>query len=206
MAASKICYKKNYFIRIFFVFTFLCTGQSMLHSQNQRFYTKSALKKSISTQKSGMIVLGSWATLNIFSGSVGYYSSDNSSKYFHQMNTAWNLVNLGIAGFGYHSASKIDLNLGYKAALDKMQHFENLLLINSGLDLLYIGSGAWFWNLGIKKNNDHLTGYGKSVALQGSFLLLFDISLYLIHRKHTKNLVKWSDQLAFTGNGFLLSF
>ncbi len=122
------------------------------------------------------------------------------------MNTAWNLVNLGIAGFGYHSASKIDPNLGYKAALDKMQHFENLLLINSGLDLLYIGSGAWLWNQGIKKNDDRLTGYGKSVALQGSFLLLFDISLYLIHRKHTKNLVKWSDQLAFTGNGFLLSF
>ncbi|MEP0165959.1 MAG: hypothetical protein ABJF40_09995 [Balneola sp.] len=191
---------------IFFVITFLCSGQSMLHSQNQKFHTKFVLKNSISTQKTGMIVLGSWATSNIISGTIGYYRSDNSSRYFHQMNTAWNLVNLGIAGFGYKGASEIDLDLGYEAALDKMQSFDKLLLINSGLDLLYIGSGAWLWDQGIDTSSERLTSYGKSIVLQGSFLFLFDISLYLIHRRHAKNLGERSTQLTFTGNGFLLSF
>ncbi|MEQ9090687.1 MAG: hypothetical protein RIE52_06325 [Balneola sp.] len=178
----------------------------MLHSQNQKFHTKFALKNSISTQKDGMIVLGSWATSNIISGTIGYYISDNSSRYFHQMNTAWNLVNLGIAGFGYKSASETDLNLEHDAALDKMQSFDKMLLINSGLDMLYIGSGALLWNHGIDIKSDRSTGYGKSIVLQGSFLLLFDISLYLIHRRYAKNLGERSTQLTFTGNGFLLSF
>lgn len=206
MVASEICYKKNYFISIFFLVIFLCSGQSLLHSQNQKFHTKFTLKNSISIQKDGMIVLGSWATSNIISVTIGYYRSDNNTKYFHQMNAAWNLVNLGIAGFGYKSASETDLNLEHDAALDKMQSLDKLLLINSGLDLLYIGSGAWLWNHGIDIKSERLTGYGKSIVLQGSFLLLFDISLYLIHRRYAKNLGERSTQLTFTGNGFLLSF
>jgi hypothetical protein len=206
MHISEICYKKTHKLSIFFLVLILCTTQNVLHSQNRQISTKSALTKSISTQKSGMIVLGSWATLNIITGSVGFYKSNNDSKYFYQMNAAWNVVNLGIAGFGYRGALKIDPDLSYRSAVDKMQSFENLLLINAGLDLFYIGGGALLWKRGIDKDSNRQIGYGKSIVLQGSFLLLFDTVLYIVHSKHTNSLVAISDQLAFTGNGILFSF
>lgn len=206
MIISEICYKKNIIQIIFFSVVISCTTQSMLHSQNQKIFTKPTLKKSISTQKSGMVMLGSWATLNIVAGSVGYYISTDDSKYFHQMNAAWNLVNLGIAGFGYRGASRLDPDLGYDQALDKMQHFDSLLLLNAGLDVLYITGGALLWKRGLEKNSLRQTGYGKSIVLQGGFLLFFDITLYLIHSRHTKNLLDVSEQITFTGNGFRFSF
>ena len=184
----------------------LLFSQNLLHAQKSALSTNSALKKSISTQKKGMMVLGSWAVLSIISGTVGFYNSIGSEKYFHQMNVAWNLVNLGIAGFGYRGAARLDPTLNYDDALDKMQSFDQLLLINAGLDLVYIGTGAWLWKRGISKNSSRQIGYGKSIVLQGSFLLLFDATLYFIHSKHTQNLVKITDQLIFTGNGFLLNF
>ncbi|MEP1304246.1 MAG: hypothetical protein ABJM22_00010 [Balneola sp.] len=202
----KFCYKKNILKFFLFLTLILVTCQISLHAQNTDISTQSILKKSISTQKSGMIVLGSWATLNIISGSVGFFSSSESVKYFHQMNAAWNIVNLSIAGFGYHGVSRLDPNLGYTEALEKMRSFDKILLINAGLDLAYIGAGAWLWKRGINKSSDRQIGYGKSVILQGSFLLLFDTALYLIHNKNTQKILHLTEQLSFTGNGFILQF
>lgn len=184
----------------------LCFSQGSLHAQISSSEANIALKKSIDIQKSGMIVLGSWAILNIISGTAGYYTSNNDKKYFHQMNSAWNLVNLGIAGFGYRGALNTDLNLDYDSALVKMQSFEKILLINAGLDVLYIGTGVYLWKKGLSDNSDRLMGYGKSIVLQGGFLLLFDTTLYLIHRKETQSLLQITDQLSFTGTGLIFSF
>ncbi|MFY0683713.1 MAG: hypothetical protein JXR20_04110 [Balneola sp.] len=178
----------------------------MLRAQNSNFSSESALKKSISVQKNGMIVLGSWATLNIISGSIGFYNTSGDAKYFHQMNTAWNIVNLGIAGLGYRGANRLDLSMNHNTALMEIHNFERLLLINAGLDLIYIGSGVLLWKQGLKENSVRQTGYGKSLILQGSFLLIFDTTLYLFHRKHTKDLLQITDKLTFTGNGLVLSF
>jgi hypothetical protein len=202
----EFCYKKIFYKEVLLLALILVFAQNLLHAQYDTIYSNSTLLESISTQKTGMIVLGSWATLNIISGSIGAYRREGSSKYFHQMNAAWNLVNLGIAGFGYRGASRIDTDLNYSSGLDKMQDFERLLIINAGLDLIYIGTGAWLWSRGISENSSRQIGYGKSIVLQGSFLLLFDSILYLAHSRHTQELLKLGDQLSFTGNGFLLSF
>lgn len=203
MINLNFCYKICFYRNFIFLTLILLLTQNLLHAQNSKSSAEFALKESTSTQKTGMIVLGSWAVLNIFSGAVGYYNSTDDEKYFHQMNAAWNIVNLGIAGFGYRGALQIDPKLG---DLDTMQSFDRLLLINAGLDLLYIGSGTWLWKRGIEKKSARQIGYGKSIVLQGSFLLLFDAALYLVHSKHTSNLLQITDQLSFTGNGFLLNF
>lgn len=202
----KFCYKKVFHKYFFVSVVLLIATQNLLHAQDATFSTKSALQESIYIQKSGMIILGSWATLNIISGTMGFYKSDGNTKYFHQMNAFWNVVNLGIAGLGYRGALNTKYDLSFDTALDKMHSFERLLLINAGLDILYMGSGILLWKNGIKKNSVRQIGYGKSVVMQGSFLLLFDTMLYLIHNKHTRNLIGITDQLSFTGNGFLLSF
>ena len=47
-----------------------------------------------------MGVLLSWSALNIGVRTVGYFTTDGSIRYFHQMNAAWNVVNAAIAGIG----------------------------------------------------------------------------------------------------------
>jgi len=47
--------------------------------------------------KSGLVVLSSWAAVNITAGSIGWATAKGERKYFNQMNVFWNIVNLGIA-------------------------------------------------------------------------------------------------------------
>ncbi len=202
----KICYKKFWVIFLSLFVLFLCFNVNSLHAQNREFHAQDALKNSQKIQKTGMIVLGSWATLNIISGTVGFYSVRGDHKYFHQMNAFWNVVNLGIAGFGYNGASNLDLRMNYEDAISEMQSFERILLINAGLDLAYIGTGIWLWNRGLRKGSDRQVGYGKSLILQGGFLLAFDLALYAIHSPRTQELLRISDQLSFNGSGFTFSF
>jgi hypothetical protein len=206
MTQPYFCYTKNKLILWLGLISFLVLSQNPLHAQNREIYSQNALKESQNIQKSGMIVLGSWATLNIFSGSVGFFNSSGSLKYFHQMNTAWNLVNLGIAGFGYRGATRLDLSMDYNSALKELQNFERILFINTVLDLAYVGTGVWLWKRGLNKSSDRQIGYGKSLVLQGGFLLAFDAVLYLIHQKRTQSLLQISENLQFNGNSLVLSF
>lgn len=184
----------------------LLISSTLLHAQISDLEAEKVFSKSLAIQKSGMITLGSWAVLQILTGSLGYYSAEKSDwKYFHQMNAAWNLVNLGIAGFGYYGATHPDRELSASGMFSEMKRFDNILLINAGLDVLYIGTGAYLWNRGIKNDNPRLVGYWKSIILQGSFLLAFDTALYLIHSPLSHSFADGST-LSFTGNSVRLEF
>lgn len=68
---------------------------------------------------------------------------------------------------------------------------EKTYLINTGLDVLYVGAGLWMnKSSDNQKNPDKFKGYGNSIMLQGGFLLLYDAINYAIHRKHGKLLDK----------------
>lgn len=124
----------------------------MLHAQNGTFDAQIYAQKSFELQKKGMILLGSWATLNIISGSAGYFLSEKDTKYFHQMNAGWNLVNLGIAGFALYNISQMDAStLSYSEAVTELQKLDKILLFNSGLDLGYMATGAWMWERAYEK-------------------------------------------------------
>ncbi|WP_322815408.1 DUF6992 family protein [Chloroflexus sp.] len=62
----------------------------------------------------------------------------------------------------------IDENEAHAAA----ERLRNILLINAGLDLLYIGSGLWLIR-GAGERTDR-QGMGAGILVQGLFLLLFD--------------------------------
>ena len=146
------------------------------------FYLKS--QKNANT---GMYVLGSWALLNMASGAYGMSTQSGSTKYFNQMNLMWNTVNLGIAGYALVSSHLNDPGLlSPEQMMDKHLLTEKILLINAGLDVLYIASGA----LMIKRSNvtkrpELFKGYGQSLVLQGGFLLVFDVILYTIQHNHS---------------------
>ncbi|MAO64029.1 MAG: hypothetical protein CL666_03430 [Balneola sp.] len=179
----------------------------MLHAQNDTFDAQFYAQKSQDLQKKGMIFLGSWATLNILSGSAGYILSENDTKYFYQMNAGWNLVNLGIAGFALYGISQIDASaLSYSESLGELQNLDKVLLFNAGLDVGYMAAGAWLWERGIRKESQRLEGYGKSLILQGGFLFVFDLVLYMIHSPLTNDLIQLSDRLELTASGFKVHF
>ncbi|WP_020403391.1 DUF6992 family protein [Gracilimonas tropica] len=191
---------------LLFILIFLLSTE-LLHAQNGTFDPQFYAQKSQNLQKKGMILLGSWATLNILSGSAGYFLSENDSKYFHQMNAGWNLVNLGISGFALYSISQMDIStLSYSKSVTELKNLDKILLFNAGLDIGYMATGAWLWDRGIRKDSQRLKGYGKSLILQGGFLFAFDLVLYLIHSPLTNNLIQLSDQFELTASGFRINF
>jgi hypothetical protein len=166
------------------------------------FYLKS--QKNANT---GMYVLGSWALLNMATGAYGMSTQTGSSKYFYQMNLFWNTVNLGIAGFALVTAHLSDPTLlSPQQMMDKHLFNEKLLLINAGLDVLYMAGGVFM--ISKSKNStkrpELLKGYGHSLLLQGGFLFVFDLVLYTIQHNHSVNFLQ-NVQLSFRPQSFLLA-
>ncbi len=141
------------------------------------------MQKSIKTQNVGMIVLGGWAVANLATGGYGWASTTGQRMYFHQMNFMWNVVNLSIAGFALYNNSAIQTD-SFQAAefLAKHMKTEKILLINSALDVGYMGAGLLLKHYAAKsdKYKNLLAGYGNSLILQGAFLLVFDLTLHQV--------------------------
>ena len=202
-----MCYKQFFPVFTLFLGAIFFISPEMLHAQNRTFDAQFYAQKSFDLQKKGMIILGSWATLNIISGSTGYFLSEKSGKYFHQMNAGWNLVNAGIAGFALYNISQLDASaLTYTESLNELQKLDKILLLNTGLDVGYMATGAWLWERGLRKNSNRLKGYGKSLIIQGAFLFTFDLILYLIHSPITSDLLQLSEHITVSASGFRISF
>jgi hypothetical protein len=141
---------------------------------------------NIRTNRTGMYALGTWATGNIALGAYGWSRTTGETKYFHQMNTLWNTVNLGLAASGLFGLRKTPRE--EQALLDHSRRLERIFLINAGLDVLYMGTGLWLWEM---ENTDaerqhQLNGYGKSLLLQGAFLFAFDLVMFGIKKSQRK--------------------
>ena len=137
--------------------------------------------QTIKTTNAGMYTLGSWAIANMAVGVYGWSSNSGSSKYFHQMNFFWNTVNLSIAGFAIYNNFHTNFSeLSPENIMNRHLRTEKILLINAGLDAVYIGTGFLLrhLSLGSSKNSALMKGYGNSIILQGGFLLIFDAVLY----------------------------
>lgn len=152
------------------------------------FYTK-----SLSTNNTGMYILGSWAVANMVAGGYGWSQTTGQTKYFHQMNLFWNTVNLSIAGIAlYSNLTTSFADLSAAQMLEKHTKTENLYLINAGLDVLYVGTGFLLKHLATQKPKRHdlLKGYGNSVILQGGFLFVFDLVMWKIQHNHRLNFIQ----------------
>ena len=125
----------------------------------------------------GMLILGTWAVVNLILGSVASFRTHGQTQAFHQMNAYWNVVNLGIAAYGFWQASQVAV-LNFWEVLLAHQQIEKVLLANSALDCGYIALGLFLIEKGRRLEKDKWLGFGKSIVLQGAFLLLFDAILY----------------------------
>jgi len=130
----------------------------------------------------GMLILGSWAILNLVVGILGSFQRKGQVKAFHQMNAYWNVVNLGIAAFGFWQATQA-ASLNFWEVLVAQQQMEKVLLFNAALDLGYMSIGFLLIERGRRLEKERWFGFGKSILLQGAFLLLFDAILYGFHQQ-----------------------
>lgn len=173
-------------LKIFFLFCLIFPAsvvfaQDSFSEQLQNFHQQ---RKDIN--EAAMLVLGGWAAGNILAGTYGNFKASGEAKYFHQFNALWNVVNLGIAAFGYFNAINSDPSLMTNLEiLNDYNSLQSFLLLNAGLDAAYIITG--FYLKERSKNSpsaERLRGYGNSLLLQGGFLLIFDVTLYFIHQNN----------------------
>ncbi|MGC8865877.1 MAG: DUF6992 family protein [Bacteroidales bacterium] len=168
----------------FFLTVFFCLLFNSLIAQE----TSSVLMhESLKAQNTGMLFLGGWAITNLVVGGYGWAHATGHWKYFHQMNFMWNVVNLSIAGYALYSNSSTHWETIHASEfLASHLNTERILLINSALDLGYIGTGFLLKHFSYRSANHSnlLKGYGNALILQGAFLLVFDLSLYqVLHHK-----------------------
>lgn len=143
--------------------------------------------------------LGGYALANMAASGVAVGQTTGEAHYFHQMNIYWNAVNLGIAGIGLLGLRKQHPETETLTdAVQKNRSLQKVLLVNAGLDVVYVAGGLYLNERGNTHPDqaDKLHGYGKAVMAQGAFLLAFDALNYLIARKRGRDLpVRLTSQL-----------
>lgn len=160
--------------------------------------------------KTGMLTLGSWAVGNFVVSGLSLNQPKDDRYYFHQMNVLWNTVNVTLAGLGYWQATRLDTDVSLAKAVKSHHSLRRTLLFNAGLDVAY-GAGG-FYLLERAKNDaeqaDRWRGYGRSLILQGGFLLVFDAVMYLVVGTQTDSLDALLDKLTVRpgGVGFIHRF
>jgi hypothetical protein len=156
-----------------------------------------------------MTSLGSWAIVNFVGSGYGWATSTNSEvKSFHQMNVMWNTVNFALAVPGYLKAKQNNTDLTLSESILAQHKTEKIFLFNAGLDLGYITSG--FLLRSMANNNlsrkDQFNGFGSGLILQGSFLMIFDLTAFIVHKNHAnKSLNKLLKNLDASSSGLGIS-
>ena len=175
---------------------------SILHCQSFDSYNQSRLDLN----KNLMLGLSSWSIANAGLSSIGWATTQGESKYFHQMNVGWSAVNLCLSIPGYLNARKsTPSNISMLDVVNLNRKDEKVFLFNAGLDLAYIAGGFYLKERAnyTTKNYHRCRGWGNSIILQGSFLLLFDVTAVVLHSKLRKKALSpllEKVELGYSGN------
>jgi hypothetical protein len=134
-----------------------------------------------SFRESSMLTLGAWALGNLAIGGFAARSSRGDAREFWWMTAYWNVVNLGIAGFGYFGAEELPGMLRtWSDLFREREKLRGFLLLNTGLDVAYVLGGWAMLERGLRRSGSdgaRWRGFGRAVAVQGAFLLAFDLAL-----------------------------
>jgi len=142
--------------------------------------------------KTGMLVLGGWAIVNILYSSFKLTKATRSRKYFYQMNVYWNIVNLLIASYALYvilSRDSATLTLGDSLLLH--DSFKKVLYLGLGLDVGFILLGAFLKERArVSFKTEQMQGWGQSILFQGVFLLLLDLVLVVLLENYAEPLFR----------------
>ncbi|QKG58013.1 hypothetical protein GKZ68_16140 [Hymenobacter sp. BRD128] len=133
----------------------------------------------------GLGILGAWALLNLVVSGYQLPRTDRREwpHHFHFMNCAWAFVNAVLAAVGILRTHPGRPPLGFSLADARadVQLTSQIFLFNAGLDIGYVLVALWLLNRATypsAQRPERLDGYGRSVQLQGAFLLVFDVAMW----------------------------
>lgn len=138
----------------------------------------------------GLDVLGGWAIGNVAASSCLYFNTRGSDRAFHQMNIAFNGVNVLIVGASLLPRQKNDL--GLDKTLQWQSNTESTYIANAALDLLYASVGLYLTEKAKNDSryHDRWNGWGAALIMNGGFLFLFDTTMFTLHKHNGKKLYK----------------
>jgi len=197
---------KKYFI-IIIIFTLFSIDAIAQTSELTQFNTE-----RLQVNKIGMVVLGGWALGNMATNGVLLSNpGSNEQAHFYRMNIFWNVVNLALAVPGLrHSIITDPSALSLAETTAEFHQMSKIVLMNAALDVAYITGGVLMKEMAKTRPNkqDILRGYGKSLVLQGGFLLAFDVVLYLALQAKSKGLANILDKVTIGPEsvGFIFRF
>jgi hypothetical protein len=137
----------------------------------------------------GLGLLGTWALLNLVGS--GYFLPRTDKRewphHFHFMNCCWGFINAILAAVGILRTHPGHPPVGLTPAGAAEAHVfvEQVFLFNTILDVGYVLAGIWLLSQAAAptaNRPERLFGYGRSVQLQGAFLLVFDLIMWLVLR------------------------
>ncbi|TAF56735.1 MAG: hypothetical protein EAZ62_00725 [Sphingobacteriia bacterium] len=205
--------QRNSILLVLFCLGQHLVAQDSLLSKPAAFqsFSDSIVKDRHLVHKTNLAVLTAWSGVNILQGSISATNAKGVDKAFFQMNAYWNVVNLGLATYGWIRLRQDTQKEWTLAQNTKAQHqVEKLLLLNTGLDLAYLSTGLYLKERGNRLNNPQTEGFGNSLLLQGTFLLVFDLVQYQRHRRNGKALEnkmgEWQLVPAGMGLGLVYNF
>lgn len=133
----------------------------------------------------GLSVLGAWALLNLCVSGYRLPRTDRREwpHHFHLMNCGWAFVNAVLAAVGILRTHPGRPAPGFgPAAAQADVHFTGqVFLVNAVLDVGYLLVALWLLNRATYPSANRpqrLYGFGRSVQLQGAFLLVFDVAMW----------------------------
>jgi len=125
------------------------------------------------------------------------------------MNIYWNVVNLALAVPSLRNSLITDpSSISLAESIGDYHQMGKVLLINAGLDVAYITGGFLMKEMAKTRQNkqDLLNGYGKSLILQGGFLLAFDVVMYGLLQSKSESLNKILETVSVNADGVSLAF
>lgn len=192
-------------MRVCLLFLALCLYAQDTYAQQVNVNDFQQLnERRILTNRRGMTVLSGWGAANLVAGGVGYFAAnDEQWKAFHGMNAIWGAVNLGIGVLGYAGSRREQREqLSCSQMLGHYEAGRRTYLLNAGLDVAYIGTGALLCAYADRQTSPATCrGFGQGIALQGIFLLVFDGTMLTLHGSQNKKWYRLLEGVCVTGNG-----
>lgn len=129
-------------------------------------------------------VLGFWGLMNIIGGVMLIARPGLTSNKRPRItaigfqSAGWGVINALIAYFGFRSSKKKEANLpdplDEEIQQKESRNLRRLLLINTGLDVLYsLGGASLIWKR--DRNRPQIAGHGFGILIQAVFLFFFDL-------------------------------
>ena len=164
---------KVIFLGLFFCFILIANE---LHAQKKRHDPTHTLR----INRHAMYSLVGWGALNSLSGTLllqqKQYSESPVTLTFWRSNIAWGIINSGIGVLGLVQTNKAQSLSSYADITGYSSKLKRTYLVNAGLDIVYLGTGAY---LNGRNDRPELQGLGRSILLQAAALEILDAGMYL---------------------------